>query len=101
MIKVRIRKETPVQFAALLLNSQEFDTYGNLSARKEFRGFGALVTLDDAERDQLYRSQYAVYSYDTPIAWRDEHGEWHFNADEYSVTTTRHQHLVFAAISQL
>lgn len=45
--------------------------------------------------------RYIVYSYATPIAWRDTEGVWYTPAEKYSVTTSKHQSKIFAAISML
>jgi hypothetical protein len=38
---------------------------------------------------------FTIYSYATPIAWRDAAGQWHMPADlTYSVTTSKHQSIV-------
>lgn len=42
---------------------------------------------------------YIVYSYDTPIAWHDTVWGWVFPGIKYSLTTTRHQGAVEAALS--
>lgn len=41
---------------------------------------------------------YAVYSYDTPIAWF-ANCEWHVPRDTYSPTTSKHQAIVRRAIA--
>lgn len=53
-----------------------------------------------------YRSQfrngnpdYAVFSYDTPIAWHDaDTDRWTFPHVNYSITTTQHQHTALMAV---
>ena len=45
---------------------------------------------------------YTIYSYSTPIAWHNsETGEWVSPPIKYSVTTSGHQGIVWAALSQL
>lgn len=51
--------------------------------------------------DELYKhfvmAEYAVFSYDTAIAWRVQ-GEWYVNGTYYSRTTSYHQRLVMEAL---
>jgi hypothetical protein len=101
MLNLTVRKDTPLQFAALLLAGQEFNTHGNLRARRGFCGLGAYVPFDDVEVDELHRAQYVVYSYDTPIAWRTNRGAWVLNQTRYGATTSKHQGKIFSAIDQL
>jgi hypothetical protein len=42
--------------------------------------------------------RFVVYSYRTPIAWKNEGGEWIVPAEKYSVTTSRHQSVVRRAV---
>lgn len=52
-----------------------------------------------AERVQLGAVGYVVYSYGTPIAWRDDAREhWVIPDVKYSSTTSRHQNIVKAAV---
>jgi hypothetical protein len=39
----------------------------------------------------LWTDGVTIYSYATPILWRDEDGRHHLDARKYSVTTTVHQ----------
>lgn len=59
--------------------------------------------LDPEEAEQLHRSQakgllYIVYSYRTPIAWRDLEG-WYIVEQKFSCTTSRHQGIVRRALA--
>jgi|OpeIllAssembly_1097287.scaffolds.fasta_scaffold11775_7 hypothetical protein len=42
---------------------------------------------------------YVIYSYATPIAWHDSEVGWVVPAEVYSVTTSRHQGTVRAALN--
>jgi len=58
--------------------------------------------LSGAERERFYNDRngivYAVLSYRTPIAWLTTSGEWYIVAQRFSVTTSRHQSVVRAAL---
>lgn len=58
--------------------------------------------LDPQELAQLRHAQgkgglYIVYSYGTPIAWRDLEG-WYIVGQKFSCTTSRHQGIVRRAL---
>jgi hypothetical protein len=36
-------------------------------------------------------ASYVIFSYDTPIAWRDVEGRWFIPSVTYSRTTSKHQ----------
>jgi len=66
------------------------------------RGYGRLPrdwarTLT-ARRDVI---DYVIYSYATPIAWHDKEAGWVVPDVRYSVTTSRHQGTVRAALTYL
>lgn len=44
---------------------------------------------------------YVIYSYNTPIAWKNAKGEWVVPNVRYSVTTSKHQGKVQTALSQI
>lgn len=54
--------------------------------------------LSDEMFSQYCTSMYAVYSYDTAIAW-EVMGTWYVNEDKYSSTTGWHQNMVKAALT--
>lgn len=83
-------------------NGEDFRTHGSL------HGGPAARTLTSWDMGQLPRefysramfADYIVWSYSTPIAyWQD--GEWVVPEVRYSVTTTRQQATVRAAVSVL
>lgn len=41
---------------------------------------------------------YVVYSYETPIGWKDSAGDWHLLPYRYSLTTTSHQNILFNVV---
>lgn len=98
---ITVRNDDSVSFAQMMRNAMEFDTHGNLRARREFSGFGAYKPVDLSEVDEIMSALYVVYSYDTPIAWLTRTGEWIRNVTDYSVTTSKHQNKVFSAIDLL
>jgi hypothetical protein len=58
--------------------------------------FGRLVT---EYHPSVCTATYVVYSYGTPIAWRLRDDGWHVPAERYSVTTSKQQGRVRAALS--
>lgn len=67
----------------------------------------AFTWLPESERDRLARDitlsptgkVFAVFSYDTPIAWTLPNGSWSVTDCKYSRSTTHHCSLVRNAIS--
>lgn len=54
---------------------------------------------DDETREYRQANpSYTVRSYGTPIAWHGDAG-WHMSSTKYSPTTSRHQSIVRAALS--
>lgn len=47
-------------------------------------------------RDAARAATYVVWSYGTPIAWRDAAGQWTCPEVRYSATTSKHQGVVRA-----
>jgi hypothetical protein len=43
--------------------------------------------------------RYVVYSYGTPIAWRDSESGWYVSETRHSVTTSKHQGRIRAAVA--
>jgi hypothetical protein len=68
--------------------------WGQLDIRE---GFGKLFR-DKWEADKV---TYTVLSYATPIAFRDDEGKWHINTEKYSVTTSKSQTKIFAAVAMV
>lgn len=85
-----------------LANGEPFTTHGSLSGTPVT---GALTNWDMGRlpREHYTRAMFAdyvVWSYSTPIAFRQD-GEWVVPEVRYSVTTTRQQATVRAAVSVL
>ncbi len=78
--------------------------HGSLSARfVQSRPYGGWGMLPQAEVEILERSLergqvFVVWSYDTPIGWRDHMG-WRVPDVKYSVTTTNHQNVLRVAVA--
>jgi hypothetical protein len=81
-----------------------------LTDRKPFTSAGAMHGTDfptstgrlPADWTRTFHARrnfidYAVMSYETPIAWHDTEAGWVVPAVTYSVTTTRHQAIVRSA----
>lgn len=52
-------------------------------------------------RADVAGAEYVVYSYGTPIAWTCDGAPWTVPAESYSLTTTRHQNVIRAALDVL
>lgn len=84
-----------IAFATRMRYAEDFDTSGALKGRAgRAQSFGQLprVYWDTAEL-----ADYVVYSYATPIAFHAQ-GVWHIPDVKYSVTTSKHQSKIRAAI---
>lgn len=110
-----IRKREPFRDR---IRKTPYGTYCSISGYPVGTGYTRTGQLPREFVDALYRSDYAVYSYDTPIALHvnvprdlsdnDEVERWlaHLPIDgywlmpqvKYSITTTGHQSLVHAAL---
>lgn len=54
-------------------------------------------SLPDRYRVSARAARYVVYSYRTPIGWKDDDGMWTVPDVGYSSTTSQHQYIVKAA----
>ena len=80
-----------------LRNLIPFKTGGSLAGHKEWHDPGRL-TGDDLERfnrDYLTGFSYIVTSYATPIAWVTDTGEIYRVGQKFSVTTSKHQGMLW------
>lgn len=100
------------QFTEPLMARESFQTHGALEGRRLWQGMhrhGECFCREVAESGKLpdhyvesfSHASYAVYSYETPIAWFNEDGVWIMPDVKYSVTTSKHQGRIFTAIGQL
>jgi len=88
-----------IQFQPYLATLTPFNTGGAMHARS-----GSLWStgkLPAEYRASACQSDYAVYSYRTPIAWHLPSGQWVMPAVRYSVTTTKQAGRIATALSQL
>lgn len=83
-----------------IANKLGFRTHGNLWASRYGSSYGRLVyeRTTAFQRAQEADDFYAVFSYQTPIAWY-AHGVWTVPDVKYSVTTTKHQNIVREAVN--
>lgn len=78
------------KIAKAIANGEDFETHGALSGRSgRFTAWSA-GRLPSQYVDGFLASDYALFSYATPIAYRTN-GEWVVPEVRYSVTTSRHQ----------
>lgn len=84
-----------LDFRAAMNRREAFSTHGALRGVPTLDGFGRLP--DEYRRSALF-SDYTVYSYATPIAWHHVDDGWVVPDVSYSVTTSRHQSKIRAAI---
>lgn len=80
-----------------LLGWREAFIASSMSAHGTISEAKAKGRLSDEMFAQYCTSTYAVYSYDTAIAW-EVLGTWYVNEDKYSSTTSWHQNMVKAAL---
>ena len=94
----------------MITNATRRTTPDLIAVRETFRNAGDTMraSWNGWGRGRLPRwatvpdNAYVVYSYATPIGWFDlATGRWTVPAVKYSVTTSRHQHLLRAGIALL
>lgn len=80
---------------------EPFKTSGALSGGSPTSGYTPeMGRLPINYRDSFVQADYVVYSYGTPIAWHlPNMGVWRIPDVSYSVTTSRHQSKIRAALS--
>ena len=89
-------------FRDLLEVGQAFDTYGALRAARKGPYPVTYGQLSSEYRASVDNADYVVFSYVTPIAWRDRtSGEWTMPDERYSQTTSCHQGKIRTALSVL
>ena len=97
-IKMRVR--TPWwEFRPVLVAREPFDTYGAL---RGIRCDSDYVRANHGHGSGPYPGSidYAVYSYETPIAWHlAATDEWVVTSQRFSPTTDRHQSRIQTALS--
>lgn len=84
-------------FAERMNANEDFDTHGSLRGRAGPPGsFGQ---LPEDYREDAEQADYVVYSYNTPIAWKNaKTGRWTAPGTKYSTTTSRHQSKIATAV---
>lgn len=93
--------------ADAISESRDFECHGAVKGKAgDPNGVGyELGMLGGDMLDQFRRDvnagtvDYVVYSYATPMAWHTPFG-WEVNRNKYSVTTSRHQGAIGAAIGR-
>jgi hypothetical protein len=87
-------------FASVLRELRPFKTRGSLRGGP-WNNYAASVGVLPSRYISLLgqeRPDYAVWSYDTPIAWHTADGKWRVPDVTYSLTTTQHQHGIKQAV---
>lgn len=97
------------QFTDPLIGRESFRTHGALSGEpmyvsNHFDGCYCINahymgSLPEHYWESFAHASYAVYSYETPIAWLNEDGVWIVPNIKYSNTTTAHQNKIRTALS--
>lgn len=91
------RKETQVEAAGHIFRREPFEI-GNISGTRHFLAWATRGDLPEKYRKQFDKADYAVWSYETPIAWVErESGLIVIPPVRYSNTTTQHQYLAARA----
>lgn len=73
---------------------------GNLSAAIAYLPMLTRGDLPKQHHESFNDAVYAVWSYETPIAWITQKGEVEIPSVRYSITTTKHQQMVARAFGQ-
>lgn len=94
------------QFVDPLVGREAFVTGGKLWGSphlpvKDYSGHVPAGQLPQENWESYAGSTYAVYSYETPIAWVDKSGDWVVPDVKYSVTTSKHQGRINAALTSI
>ena len=95
-VRPRLGRRTLDEAAGRIFRREEFEI-GNVSGTHFFLP-GAHGDLDEEFRDDFESADYAVWSYETPIAWVRKDGTVFMPPLRYSQTTTRHQNLAARAL---
>lgn len=96
MLTLKARTDGWWKFVAPLNSLTPFKTYGKFYGTDKPEGMGK---LPHEWRDIFRGADYAVYSYNTPIAWYcSDTDQWYFPDTSYSITTTRHQGKILTAL---
>lgn len=90
-----VKKATRNNADQFITARQDFKTSGALSGHNRNPGYeysGYLESKTDrATVERFHASEYAVFSYQTPIAWWSEAKGWERPEVTYSPTTSHHQ----------
>lgn len=100
--QLTINKTSWVTFRDVLREQESFRTYGNLRGEPDTFDVGQ---LPDPWRTEYHTRRglitYTVLSYSTPIAWYDKERGWVYPDVKYSITTSKAQGRIGAAIHAL
>lgn len=96
------------RFAEAMAADVPFRTSGALYSSRGGGHVGGRSQLPAEFREAVRHAAYVVYSYETPIAWRDGDGDWTVPDVQYrapgggpSRTTSRHQNTVRMAVGDI
>lgn len=114
MLQLRVKKDGWWVFRDAIRDREEWKTYGKLRATREFVPMHMYEPCNCATSGWRWgrlpaqywgsvgHASYIVWSYNTPIAWRDYWTkEWIMPDEWYSVTTKIHQGKISTAIGAL
>lgn len=91
-----VKRVSQEQAVLEIAKVREFNS-GNLTGVKNFRGWGEHTIFHGDDVQILIKAVHAVYwvySFDTPMAFITDIGEWWVNGKKYSQSTTKHQSIV-------
>lgn len=89
-------------YAALLNQREAFQAGGNVSGHPKLASNPHTGQLPQIFRESFVNSDYAVWSYRTPIAWYSPLADaWIIPNVKYSPTTTSHQNKIKVALDHL
>lgn len=89
------------RFAEAMAADVPFRTSGALYSSAGGGHVGGRSQLPREYHEAVRHASYVVYSYETPIAWRDGDGGWTVPDVKYSRTTSRHQNTVRTAVGDI
>lgn len=89
------------EFIPTLRNREDFKTGGALRGTRGVEYLPRSSQLPSEYGKGALESVYAVWSYETPIAWANPDGTWTVPDVKYSVTTSRHQSKIRTAVDNI
>jgi hypothetical protein len=100
VVKLTVRNTGWWVFRDVLRDRRSFSTGGSLRGVNG-RSSGGLGKLPAEYHRSVDDATYVVFSYRTPIAWRNGDGSWSVPEVKYSATTSQQQSKIGVACAEL